>query len=199
MSTEQNETKNQSGDQQDVQALFIGIGIGIVVITIIVVVGGVLLAVFADQTSAAVEVIRDFLIIVMALELVIIATAITVFLVQTARFINLLNNEIQPIITSTQDTVNTVRGTAAFLSKNLTEPVMQASSTLQAISKTMKDIDAIRKVTEIAFSAASTPVSEESPEEPPTQHGNTPAANEENIEKEPIDNIDNGQNDSKGD
>ncbi|MBN1121419.1 MAG: hypothetical protein JXJ17_10080 [Anaerolineae bacterium] len=199
MSTEQNEQKNQSGDQQDAQALFIGIGIGIVVITIIVVVGGVLLAVFADQTSAAVEVIRDFLIIVMALELVIIATAITVFLIQTARFINLLNNEIQPIITSTQDTVNTVRGTAAFLSKNLTEPVMKASSTMQAIGKTMKDIDAIRKVTEIAFSAASMPVSEENTEEPLAQHKEPTAVTGESIEKGSIDSINNGQIDSKGD
>ncbi len=204
MSTEQSEPKKQPDDQKDSQALLVGIGIGILIITIIVVVGGVLLAVFADQSSAAVEIIRDYLIIIMALELIVIAAAATVFIIQTARFINLLNNEIQPIITSTQDTVNTVRGTAAFLSKNLTEPVMKANSTLQAISKTMKDVNAIRKITEIAFTAASASIDEESTEESSAQHSeavpNTEeSAAEQNKENSPVDDIDSKLDDSKGD
>jgi hypothetical protein len=72
------------------------------------------LAAHADTAGPSVRVIRDLLIIVMALEMVVIGAAFVVLLVQVARFINLINNELQPLITATSDTVNTVRGTAVF-------------------------------------------------------------------------------------
>ena len=136
------------------QGFFIGIGVGIAILTIALIVLAVILTLNVESAAPAVEIIRDLLIITLALELLVIGTAITVFTIQAARLVNLLNNEIQPIITSTQDTVNTVRGTAVFLSKNLTEPIIAASSTLRAIQRTMKDVDAIKKATSIAVAAA---------------------------------------------
>jgi hypothetical protein len=46
-----------------------------------------------------------------------------------------LNNEIRPIIRSTNDTVNTIKGTVFFLSDNLSEPVIKLNETIAAISK----------------------------------------------------------------
>lgn len=156
-SVEQEETK-------EAQSFFIGIAVGIVILTILLVAGAVLLAVFADEAAAEVEIIRDILIVAFTLELITVAAAIVVFLMQLARFVNLLSNEIQPIIESTTDTVNTVRGTAAFISKNLTEPIMSANATLRTIKKTMGDVEAIKKAAGIAMSAAATAVATPTPE-----------------------------------
>jgi membrane protein implicated in regulation of membrane protease activity len=156
----------QAETTEQTERFVMGAVIGIVSLTIILLAGAVVLGIFAEQTAPIVEVIRDFLIVLLALELVIIAAAVVVFVVQLARFINLLNNEIQPIVTSAQDTVNTVRGTAVFLSKNVTEPVIQASSVLRAVTRTIRDLDAVRKAAGIAMAAASSPAPAD--DEPPS-------------------------------
>lgn len=78
---------------------------------------------------------RDIFIIVMALESLVIGAALVVLIVQIATLINLLQNEIKPILNSTNETVSTLRGTAAFLSENLTEPVIQLNATLAGVKK----------------------------------------------------------------
>lgn len=76
---------------------------------------------------------RDVFIIFMALEMLVIGAAIVVLMVQLAVLINLLQNEIQPILKSTNDTVNTVKGTAEFLSKNMSEPVIKFNGAIAGI------------------------------------------------------------------
>jgi hypothetical protein len=137
------------------QGALIGAVIGILVVTIALVVGAVLLAANADRTGPAVEVVRDLLITTLAVELAVIGVAVVVFIVQVARFVNLVNNEVKPIVTTTTDTLNTVRGTAVFLSKNLTEPVISASAALRGVYKVVKDADAIRHAAGIAAATAS--------------------------------------------
>ena len=78
---------------------------------------------------------RDIFIIVMALESLVIGAALVVLIVQIATLINLLQNEIKPILNSTNETVSTLRGTAAFLSENLTGPVVELNVTLTAVKK----------------------------------------------------------------
>ena len=79
--------------------------------------------------------VRDIFIIFMALESIIIGVALIILVIQLATLINLLQNEIKPIIDSTNDTANTLRGTVAFLSENLTEPVIKLNEYLAAIKK----------------------------------------------------------------
>ena len=143
-----------NGEDQS-QGIIIGIGIGVGVVTIALIVIAVLLAVSAPGSIPTVQVIRDLVVIVLAVELIIVVAALVVLAVQVARFINLLSNEFKPIINSTTDTINTVRGTAQFISKNLTEPVMNANSTLRGIGKAVRDVNAIRKAASAAASAMS--------------------------------------------
>lgn len=169
----------RSEDRQPTQSILIGAILGIVLLTAALVVGAVLLAINAESTAPTVEVVRDLLIIALALELLVIGVAIVVFLVQVARFINLVNNEVQPIITATSDTLNTVRGTAAFLGKNLVEPVIAANAALRGMAKAVKDVEAIRKAAGIAVSAAmastgSTPVTAEEDEVLPKEGPSAP-------------------------
>lgn len=82
--------------------------------------------------------VRDIFIIFMALESIIIGIVLIILVVQIARLINLLQNEIKPILDSTNETVNTLRGTTAFLSDNLVEPVIKLNEYIAVLQKLTK-------------------------------------------------------------
>ncbi len=79
--------------------------------------------------------VRDIFIIFMALETLVIGLVLVILVVQLARLINLLQNEIKPILNSTNETVSTLRGTVMFLSDNLAEPVMKLNEYLAAMGQ----------------------------------------------------------------
>ncbi len=79
--------------------------------------------------------VRDIFIIFMALETLLIGVALIVLIVQLARLINLLQNEVRPILDATNETASTLRGTAAFLSDNLAEPVIKLNEYVAALQK----------------------------------------------------------------
>jgi len=109
-----------------------GLVIGIVLVLAIIVAGVVLLFRADIDTTARV---RDLFIILMALESMVIGAALIILIVQLATLINLLNNEVRPIIHSTNETVNTIKGTVTFLSDNLSEPVIKLNEVLAGIQK----------------------------------------------------------------
>lgn len=78
---------------------------------------------------------RDIFIIFMALESFVIGVALIILITQLAVLTNLLKHEIRPILESTNETVNTVRGTALFVSENLTEPIIKLNSYVAALEK----------------------------------------------------------------
>jgi hypothetical protein len=103
------------------------------ILLVIFVIGGITLLMMAPgETTSKV---RDVFIIFMALESLVIGVALVILVVQLATLINLLNNEIRPIIRSTNDTVNTLKGTVVFLSDNLSEPVIKLNETIAALRK----------------------------------------------------------------
>lgn len=109
-----------------------GIIIGVVVVLLLIIGGIVLLALAPESTTAKV---RDIFIIVMALESLVLGVAVIVLIIQVATLINLLQNEIKPILDSTNETVNHLRGTTQFLSNNLVEPVMKLNEYLAGLRK----------------------------------------------------------------
>jgi len=90
--------------------------------------------------------IRDIFIIFMAFETFIIGLTLIILLYQLARLINLLQNEIKPIINSTNETVNTLRGTTVFLSNNLVEPVMKLNEYMAGIQQVLKFVGLGKKL-----------------------------------------------------
>ena len=97
---------------------------------------------FTNPAQAAV--VRDIFIIFMALETMLIGLTLVILIVQLARLINLLQNEIKPILDSTNETVNTLRGTMTFLSDNLAEPVVKLNETFAAFGEVRKFFKTIR-------------------------------------------------------
>ncbi len=75
---------------------------------------GVIFLLRADAATA--EKIRDIFIIFMAFESILIGAALVILAIQLAVLINLLQNEIKPILDTTTEAINTIRGTANFMS-----------------------------------------------------------------------------------
>jgi hypothetical protein len=110
--------------------------IWLVVVVILVLVGLAAGTIFLLRSDVGTTShIRDIFIIFMALESFIIGLALIVLIVQLATLINLLQNEIKPILNSTSETVNTLRGTATFLSNNLAEPVIKLNETVAVMRR----------------------------------------------------------------
>jgi predicted PurR-regulated permease PerM len=102
-------------------------------IILIAIITGIVSLAFAQGDT--VGKIRDIFIILMALIMFIIGVALVVLIIQLADLTNLLKNEVRPIIRSTNDTVNTLKGTVRFMSDNLAEPVIKMNENLAGIKK----------------------------------------------------------------
>ena len=113
-----------------------------VIIIGLLVTGIVLLATAGNTTTTMV---RDIFIILMALESIVIGVALVILVIQLSSLINLLQNEIKPILQNTSDTVNTLKGTTTFLSDNLATPVIKLNSSVAGLRKLLNLIGLFRK------------------------------------------------------
>ncbi|RME07377.1 MAG: hypothetical protein D6803_04180 [Anaerolineae bacterium] len=127
------ETVNPKTSGPD-RGVIIGLIIGALVLIGILVAGVVLLLQPGTDTAR----IRDIFIIFMALESLVVGLALVVLIAQIARLINLLQNEIKPIIDSTNETVSTLRGTTRFLSDNLVAPVIKLNEYLAGLNQIIR-------------------------------------------------------------
>jgi membrane protein implicated in regulation of membrane protease activity len=118
-----------SAEQRRVTIIIIAVAVALLLIIII---SFVLLM---NANPVAVAQLRDVFIIFLALQSLLIGVVLTILIIQLARLINLLQNEIKPILESTNDTVNNLRGTTTFLSDNLVEPVIKMNEYLAGLTK----------------------------------------------------------------
>ena len=111
----------------------------IVIIAAVIILALLGLAIFyLLQPSTPTDRIRDVFIIVVALESLVIGAALIILIIQLATLINLLQNEVRPILKSTSDTVNTLRGTAEFLGENVVEPVIKLNGYLAGMNRVIE-------------------------------------------------------------
>jgi flagellar biogenesis protein FliO len=113
--------------------------VAIIVVGVIVVLALLGVAIyFLLQPATPTDRIRDIFIIVVALESLVIGVALIVLIVQLASLINLLQNEVRPILTATNETVNNLRGTAEFLGENVVEPVIKLNGYLAGMNRVIE-------------------------------------------------------------
>ena len=107
------------------------------VVIIVLVLLGLIVGLFflARADGQVVSQVRDIFIILMALMMVVIGAALVLLIIQLANLTNLLQHEIKPILHSTTDTVNTLKGTVKFLSDNVSEPVIKLNESLASVRK----------------------------------------------------------------
>ena len=110
-----------------------------IVVAVVVIAAIIAGTVFLITSDAAVtSKIRDIFIIFMALEALVIGVALVILIIQVAVLTNLIQNEVKPILDSTNETVSTLRGTVRFLSDNLSEPIIVLNEYLAAIKRMLE-------------------------------------------------------------
>lgn len=115
------------------QLYFIAGGVGFLVFLILVI---VLLAANPGPT----EVIRDIAIVFVAVESFLIGLALIILLFQLQLLIQVLRDEIQPLLRSVNDTASTVRGTTEFVSHNVVSPVIKLAGFTAAVRRVTRDL-----------------------------------------------------------
>ena len=128
---EENDIVEQSGEEKGSVGKKIGLIIVALLVLGLVILGLVLLLQPGTDTAR----VRDIFIIFMSLEFLLIGIVMIVLIVQLARLTLLLQNEIKPILDSTNETANTLRGTTAFLSEHLVEPVLKMNQYLAGLNR----------------------------------------------------------------
>jgi len=118
--------------ERERRKLTITITVGGVLLLALIILSIVFLMLAEGETTSK---IRDIFIIFMALESLVIGVALIVLIVQVSSLVNLLQNEVRPMLEATNETINTLRGTTAFLGENLVEPVIKLNSYLAGLRR----------------------------------------------------------------
>jgi len=118
----------------------------IAVITILFLIGTTIGVVYLARSGAQItSQVRDIFIIVLVLESFLIGAALIILIIQLALLSNLLQNEIRPILSSTKETIRTVKGTSQFISERAVRPIVSIGGILAGGRKLFEIIGFIRK------------------------------------------------------
>lgn len=119
--------------------------IGLIVVVLVVTLISLALYYLLTTDPSKTEQIRDMFIIVLAVQSLMMGLVMVILILQLARLINLLQNEIRPILDSTNETVNHLRGTTLFLSENVVEPVIKMNEYLAGFTQFFATIGLVKK------------------------------------------------------
>lgn len=114
------------------QKLIMVLGIIGAIVLVAALIFGVIYLVNNEGTATTV---RDIFIILVALEFMLVGWVLIILVVQLAKLLNMLQNEIQPMIDSTNEAVNTIRGTSIFISENITDPIIKLNSYVAGLNQ----------------------------------------------------------------
>lgn len=98
-----------------------------------------------EQTEQVIRLLRDLMIIFLALEGILIILALAVLILQIAQLVNVLQNEVKPILENTRDAAETANTTVQFVSKQVTGPLVAAGGFLAALSSLLSSLFGIRR------------------------------------------------------
>lgn len=133
------ENKKSSHSQK---TILIIIAVTAILFAIGITIGVVYLAKSDAQITSQV---RDIFIIILVMESFLIGGALVILIIQLALLSNLLQNEIRPILSSTKETIRTVKGTSQFISERAIRPIVSIGSILAGGRKLFEIIGFIRK------------------------------------------------------
>jgi hypothetical protein len=127
------------------RVVMIGAGALIGVILLVFLLGIILAATNNETVATVVQVVRDIVIILLALEGILIILALAILILQVARLINLLQTEVKPVLDNAQETMKTAQGTIEFVSTNVAEPIIKASGFFAGASVVIGNLFGIRR------------------------------------------------------
>lgn len=121
--------------------------IWLVILVAVVIIGLIITAIvlLSNSSLETTSRVRDIFIIFMAFESIVIGVALVVLVLQISKLINLLQNEVKPILKSTIETVDTLKGTTEFLSSNLVDPVIKMNGYMAGLKKVLDLLNFTKK------------------------------------------------------
>jgi hypothetical protein len=124
-----------AGEQVSKRTQFMIIG-GAVLFLVLLIAAIVLMAMNEEAT----QVIRDIAIVFVAVETFLIGLAMLLLIFQIQTLIQVLRDEVQPLLRSVNDTASTVRGTTAFVSQNVVSPFIKLAGFTAAVQRVTSDL-----------------------------------------------------------
>jgi hypothetical protein len=121
------------------------LGIFILILVVALFIGLIVLGIFylTNHPSQAAT-IRDAFVILLALESLVVGVALVILIIQIASLINLINNDIRPVVEETRETLNIVKGTSTFIGDQLVKPVIKLNSYAAGLIK-LVELFSLRK------------------------------------------------------
>jgi len=122
---------------------FGGLALFVIIGFLIAVIGGA-----SDSAGVAnfFRILRDFFIVVLALQGILICAAFVLLIIQLTALVNLLSSEVKPILEEARDTIATARGTTEFVSQSVTRPVIRTTSTVVGAVTFLREVGNIRRL-----------------------------------------------------
>ncbi len=114
---------------------------GAVAFLVLLIAAIVLMASFPSATV----VVRDIAIVFVAVATFLIGLAMILLIFQLQVLIQVLRDEIQPLLRSVNDTVSTVRGTTEFVSHNMVSPIIKAAGFTAGFQQIVRDVVGVVK------------------------------------------------------
>jgi hypothetical protein len=102
--------------------------VGGVIVALLLIAALYLIITWLVQNPDSTRNIRDIFIILLALMSTLVVLALVILVALVARLVLMLQNEIQPLLLKIDETVSTLRGTTAFMSETMVDPVVKAAS-----------------------------------------------------------------------
>lgn len=126
----------------------IGASVLLIGLIVLIVVGSIIIAVTAEpqQASSLMEYVRDVISITLTTVIILIIIGIAVLILQIARFVNLLLNEVKPITEDTKRAVKHAAVAAEFASKQGVEPIIKAQTFFFGLAAFFREILKLNKV-----------------------------------------------------
>jgi ABC-type dipeptide/oligopeptide/nickel transport system permease component len=119
----------------------------VIAVIMLLILAGMVFGIIALSRSGAenIETVRDIFIIVLAFESLLIGAALIILIIQLALLSNLIQNELAPILSSTKETVKTVKGTSKFISEKAIAPIVSAAGIVAGGKKLFELVGFIRE------------------------------------------------------
>jgi len=100
-----------------------------------------------ENVASMIAIVRDLMIILLVMEGILVGVALIFMILQLSLLLNVLQNEIKPILENAQQTASTVKGTASFVSKQVASPIIRVKSTLAGTRAFFRGVSDFRAMT----------------------------------------------------
>ena len=143
----ENDQIDEGNEEFDLQRVVVTGSALFLFVTLLIFVGAIVLAIYTEeQIGSVVQIIRDIMIILVVLEGMFITLSLAILIIQIARLVNLLQNELAPILKNSREVVTQTKGTLEFVNQNVTQPIISVSSFMAGVTTFFTELSKINNI-----------------------------------------------------